>query len=416
MNRALISWALYDCGSGAYSVLIQTFVFATYFVAEVAPNKNEGAAIWGLTIGFASLFIALLGPLIGSLADQGGRKTWLGACTFLCAGSCLLSWFVYPDPSYVTMAMVLLCTGTIGSEFAYVFYNAMLPELAPKDKIGLWSGWGWGMGYGGGIACLTITLAGLNQLDYFKESTTAAGVRASFILAGLWLLLFSFPVFFFTPKEKKTSLSTSKLVKSAFKELLTTLSNIHKYTQFMHFFLARMFYNDALTTLFAFGGIYAATEFNFSDKEVLLFGIGLNITAGIGAVIFSIADDVWGSRLIIITSLVALIIMSSLALYTDDLAIFWLSGLSLGVFVGPIQASSRSYLAKRVPPELRNQMFGFFTMTGRATAFLGPTLVGWLTYVSGNLTVGMSVITVFFFIGLVLILILPSDRPQLKIL
>lgn len=413
-KRALISWALYDWGSGAYSVLIQTFVFATYFVQQVAANKEEGVAQWGITIGLVGFLIAIGGPFVGALADRGGhRKVWLAICTLLCAGSTFLCWYVYPSPSNVPFALLLISVGTIGSEFAYVFYNAMLPELAPPSKIGRWSGWGWGMGYAGGtlsliIALFAFTLPG--RAWFPLDTASAEDVRATFVLAGLWITIFSLPVLLFTPADPPPEATLLSAVRRSFSDLRSSLALLCRHKGILRFFVARMFYTDGLTTLFSFGGIYAAARFNFTETEILLFGIALNVTAGIGAAIFAVLDDFWGSREIIITSLIALLLLSAFALSTSLESHFWACGLSLGVFVGPIQASSRSYLARRAPLHIRNQLFGFFTLSGKATAFLGPTCVGWVTYWTGNLALGMSIILVFYSIGLLLMASLPQDE------
>ncbi len=143
-TKALISWALFDWANSPYSAVIQTFVFAAYFTREVAENEKIGTAEWGATISIAGFVIALLSPILGAIADHSGhRKRWILAFALLCIISTALLWFIYPAPSYVMPAMILVALGTIGSECAFVFYNSLLPGLAPPDRIGRWSGFGW---------------------------------------------------------------------------------------------------------------------------------------------------------------------------------------------------------------------------------------------------------------------------------
>lgn len=415
VKRNLIAWAVYDFGSGAFSVLMQTFVFATYFVQSVAGNKADGAALWGLSIGLTGFFIAITSPVLGAIADSGGgRKAWLASCTVLCILSTGLTWFVYPNPSDIPLALVLICSGIIGSEFAYVFYNALLSELAPRTSIGFWSGIGWGLGYVGGTLSLVlayILFFSTHSPFFLSNDTSAIGTRSSFLLAACWIIFFSSPLFLYLPKEQAKTISFSKACLSSFQTLKNTFSTLAKHKELIQFFIARIFYTDGLTTLFAFGGIYAAVEFNISQNEILLFGIFLNVSAGIGAGIFALFDDRLGSRYLITLSLICLIIFSSLALTTTDLWFFWVFCMLLGLFVGPIQASSRSYLARETPSHLQNQFFGFFSFTGKATSFLGPTLVGWITLYSKSLVLGMSVIVVFFALGLFLFIF---HRPKLN--
>ncbi|MEF2231507.1 MAG: MFS transporter, partial [Pseudodesulfovibrio sp.] len=143
---ALWSWAIYDWANSGFAALVQTFVFAAYFTRAVAENETLGTAQWGSMMGLCGLVIGLGGPLLGAVADRSGRrKPWLALFTALCIAATGLLWFVRPDPSCVTLALVLAGVGTIGAEYANIFYNAMLPDLAEPAAVGRWSGWGWGL-------------------------------------------------------------------------------------------------------------------------------------------------------------------------------------------------------------------------------------------------------------------------------
>ncbi|MGH7252663.1 MAG: MFS transporter, partial [Nitrospiraceae bacterium] len=149
----LVSWAFYDWGSSAFATVIQTFVFAVYFTRHVAENETVGSVQWGNTLSAAAIVVAIGGPILGAMADQGGRrKPWIAGFTALCVGATALLWFVRPALEYVWLALLLVWLGTIGEEFAAIFYNAMLPNLTGPDRLGRWSGWGWSLGYAGGLA------------------------------------------------------------------------------------------------------------------------------------------------------------------------------------------------------------------------------------------------------------------------
>ena len=171
-----------------------------------------------------------------------------------------------------------------------------------------------------------------------------------------------------------------------------------------------MIFIDGLATLFTFGGVYAAGTFNMNEQQVLMFGIALNVTAGIGAVVFAWIDDWLGSKLTIQASLVGLIAAGTSVLMVDTQTAFWILGLILGIFVGPVQSASRSYLARTAPAKLRTQMFGLLALSGKATAFLGPLLVGSVTGIAGSQRGGMGVIIVFFTVGFLLMLTVPEAR------
>lgn len=408
----LFAWALYDWANSAFFVVIQTFVFAAYFVEAVAENSVDGSAIWGYTIGTAGLVVAITGPFLGAIADQyGRRKPWLFSFALLSivATGCL--WFVKPDVSSVTLALILVFLATIGSECSIIFYNSLLPDLAPKGKTGRWSGWAAGLGYAGGLVCLLLLffmlITNSNPPFGLKEAFSEP-VRATFIVTALWYLLFSLPLLFFTPDVKQTGSALAVSVRKGWRQLKSSLKEVKKYKNVAIFLLARLLFIDGLATLFAFGGIYAASVFNLSTSEVLWFGIGLNLTAGIGAAIFAWVDDYWGSRIAMLIALGGLIITTLSLLLITSVFWFWIFGLILGLFVGPLYAASRSYMSYAAPERLQTQMFGLMALSGKVTAFIGPFLVGWLTYLSGSQRVGMSVILVLFAAGFIVLLQVPK--------
>ena len=153
-SKGLFSWALYDWANSAYFVMILTFIFAAYFSSSIAENETVGTVLWGNMVGLAGIVIALFAPLLGSIADEGGRrKPWVFFFTVMGSG---LLWFAEPSSDFIWFALIAAFFATVGSELALIFYNAMLPDLAPSDKIGRWSGWGWGLGYLGGLLCLVV--------------------------------------------------------------------------------------------------------------------------------------------------------------------------------------------------------------------------------------------------------------------
>ena len=409
---ALFSWAMYDWANSAFFAVIQTFVFATYFIQSVAENDTLGSNQWGNTISAAGLLIAIFGPLLGAIADQKGRrKPWILGFSLLSILATAGLWFVEPDNSFLLLALVLIFLGTVGSECAIIFYNAMLPNLASSERMGRWSGWAWGLGYAGGLVCLVVALflfIDVSQPPFGLDKESAEHVRATFVLVAVWYLLFSIPLFWKTPDAPSTGITTMQAVRNGWKQLKDSIQNIRSYKDILLFLIARMIFIDGLATVFAFGGIYAAGTFDMTERDVLIFGIGLNLTAGLGAALFAWIDDYLGSRQTILLSLAGLIMTTSAVLLVTSSFWFWVTGLILGVFVGPAQAASRTYMGRIAPEELRNQMFGLFALSGKVTAFLGPFLVGWITYFSGSQRIGMSVIVLFFIIGFGLMLKVPK--------
>lgn len=413
-RKAIVSWCLYDWANSAYPTVITTFVFGAYFTKAVAATPEAGTAAWGYALGTAGFAVAVVGPVLGAVADQGGRrKPWLAVLTALAIVTTALLWFTRPNPADAMWALMLVALSTVAFEFGMVFYNAMLPDLVGPDRVGRVSGWGWGLGYAGGLACLLIALFGFvqTQTPLFGVTTEAAGnIRAVTLLAAVWFAVFSLPLFVFTPDRPAVRLGVLRAVLEGLAALRETMREIRNYAPILRFLVARMFYADGLATLFAVGGIYAAGTFGMSFGEVVQFGIALNVTAGIGAFAFAWADDRLGAKPVIAIALVALISLGAAALLVTGKTAFWAIGMALGVFVGPVQAASRSMMARLAPPVMRTEMFGLYALSGKATAFLGPLVFGLATDIFDSQRAGMATILVFLGIGLVLLL--PVREPR----
>jgi len=413
-RRAVIAWCLYDWANSAFPAIVQTFVFATYFTSAVAPTPAVGTALWGQANSIAALAIAILGPVFGAIADQGGaRKPWLSALTLLSVVATAALWFVRPNPADAIFGLAAMGIATIGFELGTTFYNAMLPDLVPAERVGRVSGWGWGVGYAGGLVCLLLALLLFVQPDtppFGLDRHLAEHVRITGPLTAVWFAVFAVPLLLWVPDRPAVAMGIAAAVRSGVGDLFRTLAQARRHANIARFLLAKMIYIDGLNTLFTFGGIYAAGTFGMSLKEVLLFGILLNITAGIGAIGFAWVDDWIGAKPTILISLVAMILLGGAILLVDGKLWFYGLALAIGIFLGPAQAASRSFMARVAPPERRAEFFGLYSFAGKATAFVGPALVGWATYVFDSQRAGMATIVPFFIVGVLLLLPVKEAR------
>jgi len=391
-----------------------TFVFAAYFTEGVAANPTAGTEAWGYAVSISAIAIAILGPVLGAIADNvGRRKPWLVLLTLLTAIAAACLWIIEPDPSFVLTALVLVIVGNAAFETGMVFYNAMLADIADEAHVGRLSGWGWGLGYVGGLSCLALVLVAFVQADtpwFGLDKDAAEHLRAVGPVVAVWTLVFALPLFLLTPDRPATGISAAAAVRQGFVQLRETVAKIGQYRTVVRFLIARMIYTDGLNTLFAFGGIYAAGTFGFSFEDLILFGIAINVTAGLGAFAFGWLDDRIGPKAVIAISLVCLVGLGVGILVIESAAMFWVLGLSLGVFVGPAQSASRSMMARLAPVDLRTEMFGLYALSGKATAFVGPALLAWVTAMTGSQRFGMATIVVFLIVGLVLLRQVPSPK------
>jgi UMF1 family MFS transporter len=403
VSRAIFAWYVYDWAIAPYAVLVLTFIFATYFTAMVAPDKITGTQAWGWAITISTLAVALSSPLLGAAIDQSGRrKPWLALFTLLTIVATAGLWWIAPSPDLMLPALVLVAVSNFGFGLANVAYNAMLPLVAPPERLGLVSGVGWGLGYFGGLACLAIALAlALPRPPPFGlDAATAETVRAAMPLTALWFALFALPLFLLVPDGAR---GHGGGVGRSLRELAETGRLIRRDKRLLRFLIANMLYIDGLNTLFAFGGIYAAGTFAMSVEQVLVFGIAMNVTAGCGAALFGLIEDRISAHKTIVLSLVALIALGAIILLARSAALFWAAALALGLFVGPVQSASRSRLVQLAPPGMTARLFGFLALSGRATAFMGPAALALVTGLAGSQRAGMATILPFLAAGLVLL-------------
>ncbi len=361
----------------------------------------------------AGVIIAGLAIPAGAIADQRGRRLLLAGATTMMILATTGLWFVRPQPRFQVLALTLVVLGTVSFEIASIFYNSMLTDIAPQGRIGRLSGLAWGSGYVGGLICLTICLAVLINPKpplFGLSSQGAEPVRATTLFAAAWIATFSWPIILLAPRAREARTWAEALLASV-KTLrhAVTMAAMRPYLR--GFLVARMLYTDGLTTLFAFGAIFAAGVFGMDAKRVLLLGIVLNIGAGVGALGFALLEDRLGSRTTILIAVVALCLFGTAALLAPSLKLFWAAAIGLGLFVGPAQSASRSLMAQIADPPSRNAMFGLYALSGRITGFIGPATLGAVTSLTGSQRAGMAAIVVLLATG-GLILTFTPPRPS----
>lgn len=406
-RQGIAAWCFYDWANSAFPTVITTFIFAAYFTQSVAVTPVEGTILWSRTLTVAGLIVAFFSPILGAIADfWGPRKPWLLVFSILCILPTGLLWFIRPTQDFVIQAIVLYAVASIAYQFAIVFYDSMLPSIAPDDMLGRISGWGWAAGYAGGLFCLAgcLWLVQAGGPDFLGLNTVQAEpIRATAILVALWFAIFTLPILFVTPDRPATGLTLMQATHAGLRQLPKTFALLQRNRSLFRFLLAHMIYTDGLVTLFAFGGIYAAAEFAMKPADILVFGIVLNISAGIGAVTFAWLDDMIGSKSTIMLALIGLISAGiSLVLVTNH-NLFWIFAATLGLFVGPVQAAGRSMMARLAPDQVVTEMFGLYALAGKATSFAGPLVLGLAVQWTGSHRAGIATIVAFLLCGLMIL-------------
>src|SRR5688500_2447533 len=382
-RRVVLAWGLWDWGSSAYSAVITSFVFGPYVVRGVVGDAQPGglsANTWlGISSAAAGLLIALIAPITGQRADAGGhRKRSLAIWSALVIAVMFGMYTVQSEPSYLWIALVLLAAGAVFQEFAVVSYNAMLPQVSTPETIGRVSGFGWSMGYIGGIFLLLICYVGFIAPDVGWFGVTSDGglnIRAVSVFSAVWFAVFAIPALLAVPekppgpKRRRVSFFASyPLLVSDVKALFRRDRNA------VYFLIASALYRDGLAAIFSFGAILAVSVYGLGQSSVLIFGIAANLVAAVGALGMGAVEDRIGPKRVIMISLIGVITTAMILLFAHGTTMFWIFGLLLTLWVGPAQASSRSFMARIAPVGREGQMFGLYATTGRAASFLAPGL------------------------------------------
>ena len=410
--RVIWSWALYDWANSAFTTLVVTFIYSTWFSKAMAPDEVTGTAWWSRAVSVSAVLTALLSPILGAAADRAGaRKACLAVTTALCIAATATLAFIAPSlPNAALIALIVYVMADWGFETGYTFYNAFLPQIASPERIGRVSGYGWGLGYAGGLVCMAIALVGFaGERPWFGMPTSEGfNFRATNLLVAAWYLVFALPLFLFVPERRTGALRLD--VAGTIRELGQTIRAIGRYREIVKFLIARLVFNDGLVTVFAFGGIYAQGTFGMTISEVIVFGIALNVASGLGAVAFGFLDDRIGGKKTIMLTLVALGIATLIAGWAPNRTWLWVGGVLIGLSVGPNQSASRSLMGRFVPERHQAEFFGFFQCAGKAASFLGPLLLGAASLAFESQRAGVATVLAFFLVGGALLALVDERR------
>ncbi|UCG76404.1 MAG: MFS transporter [Gemmatimonadota bacterium] len=407
-RREIFSWCMYDFANSAFTTLIVTFIFGTYFVKAIASDEVTGTVMWTRAVNVSAIIVAVTMPVLGAVADFSRRKKrFLILATLQTLVFTTLLFFMRPGMALI--AAVVFVLANVAYEGGQAFYNAFLPEISTPKNMGRISGYGWSLGYLGGLLALGIAL-GMTQGGWLPSEGDLA-VRATSLLVVAWFGIFSIPTFVFL-RERGVArpVEPGTYVREGFQRVADTLRHLRRYREAAKALLARLVYNDGLVTIFALGGIYAATVFGFSFEGVILLGIVLNVAAGAGAFAFGFVNDAIGGKRTIAITLVVLAACTLIGAMAETRTGFWLAAIGIGLMVGPNQSASRSLIGVMTPAERHGEFFGFFAFSGKLASVAGPFVYGTVVASTGNPRLAMFAIVGFFLVGFLILMAVDEER------
>ncbi len=438
-RKRIWGWFFFDWASQPYNTLLLTFIFGPYFasivsehftstglVAEAAKARTQ--SIWSLGLTVSGLLIAFSAPVLGAIADASGRRIpwiWFFSGVYVIGAAGL--WWAFPDASNFWWMLVAFGLGFVGVEFATIFTNSLLPDLGTKEEIGKISGSGFAFGYWGGVAALVImlllfaenetgkTLIGIAPL-FGLDPEMREGTRFVGPFTAIWYAAFMMIFFAWVREPHPRPAKDRTGVGAALSALWQTIKSLKSRTSLAAYLGSSLLYRDALNGLYGFGGVYATLVLDWSIIQIGVFGIIGAVAAAVFSWVGGRADRRFGPKpvivlCIIVLGLVCVVIvgMSRTELFGVPFAagsampdyIFYVCGATIGAAGGAIQAASRSMMVRHADPDRATEAFGLYALSGKATAFLAPALIGIVTALTGDPRLGVSPLIALFVLGLV---------------
>ena len=419
LRRAVTSFVLWDGGMSAFSSVILTFVFATYVASGVASAdavgeeavkaaQDHGSRVLTTWQSIGAVAVALLAPLLGNLADRGGaRNALLRIFTLATVVTIALMPTVRMDSDYLVWGAILIALAVVFSELAGVFVNSVLPEISMPGNRGRVSGTAWAVGYWGSIVCLAVVLLG-----FVMPGTGLLGItgddgwnyRAITIFVALWILVGTLPLMLWAPRHP-TRVPAESAEKwnpwQGYRDVILRVVRAFRQEPVMlQYLVASAIYRDGLGAVFSIAGVLAANAYGFSTVEVIIFGIVANLVAGCGVFVGGRLDDRFGPRPVIIGGCLAIVVLGLVVLFFSSTAVFWAAGLTICLFVGPVQSASRNLLTRLSQPGRETENFGLYATTGRALGFLGTGAFSLVVWISSDTRTGILGIVLVLALGL----------------
>ena len=440
LKQRIWGWYFFDWASQPYHTVLNTFIFgpffasiaAAYFLSQGLPEEiadSRAQATWAWSTAIFGLIIAFLAPFFGALADSAGRKMpWIiGFSVMYVLGASAL-WFTDPGASNLYWMLAAFGFGFIGGELALIFTNSQLPGLGTREEIGKISGSGFAFGYIGGLICLAIALALVVEQGNGKtligldpilglDPAEREGTRATGPLAAIWFAVFMIPYFLWVREVRKDHRRTS--IGGALSSVVNSIKGLVHRKSLAYFLGSSMFYRDALNGMYAFGGTYAALVLNWTITEIGVFGV----ISGLGAAVLSYLggglDKRFGPKPVIVCAIVVLMIVAIVIINLQPGAVFGVAlpegstlpnliffgcGILIGGMGGVLQSASRSLMVRHCDEDSATEYFGLYGLSGRATAFLAPLLIGVVTTLTESARLGITPVVALFLIGLILLI------------
>ena len=399
-KRSIYAWAMYDWANSAYATTVMAGFFPLFFKEyfSASTDVTVSTAQLGAANSLSSLIIVLIAPLLGAVADAGGlKKRFLFLFAYL--GILMSAALALVAKGSWEMAVFVYVLGNIGFMGSNIFYDALLPSVVGEKEIDRVSGLGFALGYLGGGLLFALNVVMVQQPDWFNLLDEAQAVKLSFFSVALWWALFSLPLFLFV-KEPKNAIvkGTRQVTVEGYRRLVKTLKKISKFKGLQLFLVAYWLYIDGVDTIIRMAVDYGMA-LGFDAKKLITALLIVQFVGFPATLFFAKLAQLWETKKTILTAILIYLFIVLWASVMSEAYEFYLLAVMIALVQGGIQALSRSYYAKMIPPGYAAEFFGFYNFLGKLAAILGPMLVGIVALTSGSSRAGIASIALFFILG-----------------
>lgn len=403
LTKQELSWILYDCGNSAYSMAITSALLPVYF-GMMSPGNDMKMGYYN---SIASLIVALLSPILGSIADYKGKKKQFFVI-FSMLGIVFTAALAFVPHDMWQLLMLFYILTVVGFSGGNIFYDSFLVDVSPDDRMDRVSAGGYAYGYIASIVPFGISLG----FVYLMGMDNFMGYQIGFLITAVWWLLFTIPMYKNVEQVHYIEPEANAVGKS-FRRIVKTIKNVSEHKTIVLFLISYFFYIDGVGTIIKMAVPFAKSVIDPSlFNTFVLLGILLivQIVAFPCAVIFGKLSKRFSPKKMLMSAVFIYILITIFAYNIKTLTDVFILGAGIGLVQGGIQAISRSYYAKLVPKKNSNEFFGFYNVFGKFAAILGPFLMAFTTQVTNDARSGILSIIPLFIIGFVIFVFLPSGK------
>jgi UMF1 family MFS transporter len=399
---------MYDWGNSAYATTIMAAVLPVYYsnVAAKGLTGNLVTAYWAYTTTIALLIVAIIGPILGTMADfKGNKKRFL--TSFMLMGVLGTAFLYFIGEGDWLLASGIYIIASVGFSGSLVFYDSLLPHVANPDEIDQVSSKGYALGYLGGGLLLAVNLAMIMIVPKVIPSlSTTLMTRLSFVTVAIWWLGFTVPLLRDVKEpprriQSNETYMTNPFVAS-FKRLINTFAKLKHYRQLMLFIIAFWLYNNGIGTIIYMASIYGM-ELKFSDVTVIGTLLMVQFVAMPFAFLFGWLAKKVGTKRSIYISLLIYTFIAIGGFFMQKEIHFWILGFSVAMVQGGSQALSRSLIGRMMPRSLSAEFYSFFAVSEKIAGTVGPLVFGLASQLLGGGRLGIVSLVIFFFLGAIVL-------------